>query len=153
VTEKSEQFTGGTVPDNGNCVEVCGDRLDSLPGAQKIGVGCLQMHDPRIPGVPGPEKSAVSELSSTTNCDSLPAQGQQICGQGSESLARRRYQEGVLELRGKMWSVRFREDMIQPDGSVGRRTIRVAVGSLKEFPNRRLARRRADEIVSRVNRL
>jgi len=56
-------------------------------------------------------------------------------------------------LRGDTWSVRFREDMIQPDGSFGRKTVRVAVGTLREFPTRKLARRRADEIVSRVNRL
>jgi len=58
-----------------------------------------------------------------------------------------------VELRDKTWSVRFREDMFQPDGSAGRRMGRVTVGTLRELPTRRLARRRADGIVPRVNRL
>ena len=67
-------------------------------------------------------------------------------------MARRRYQEGTLELRGNNWTVRYREDVLQPDGSVVRRMVRKFVGTKKEYPTRKLARRRADEIVSRVNR-
>ena len=58
-----------------------------------------------------------------------------------------------MELRDKTCSVRFREDMFQRDGSAGRRKGRVTVGTLKELPTHRLARRRADEIIPRVNRL
>jgi len=53
-----------------------------------------------------------------------------------------------VELRDKTSSVRFREDMFEPDGSAGRR-----MGTLKELSTRRLARRRADEMVPPVNRL
>lgn len=98
-------------------------------------------------------------ISNTSNCaplacDTLPPQDQYVGGQGKPSLARRRYQKGVLELRGNTWTVKFREDIIQPDGgSVKRVEVRRFVGTLDEFPTRKLARRRADEIVSRVNGL
>ncbi|HVB55221.1 MAG TPA: site-specific integrase [Candidatus Acidoferrales bacterium] len=86
--------------------------------------------------------------------DSFSPQGQCVGGQRKPSLARRRYQKGVLELRGNTWTVKFREDMIQPDGSAVKRVeVRRFVGTLDEFPTRKLARRRADEIVSRVNGL
>lgn len=58
-----------------------------------------------------------------------------------------------MELRGDTWTVRFREDVLMSDGSVGRKMVRAVVGTREEFPTRKLARRRADEIVSRVNRL
>jgi integrase len=74
-------------------------------------------------------------------------------GRKGEPLARRRYQEGTLELRGNVWTIRFREDMFQPDGPAKRIEIRRVVGTREEFPTRKLARRRADEIISRVNRL
>ena len=105
------------------------------------------------PGVPaGRGEWPGAGPSSASNCVTLPAQGQHVSGQRSESLARRRYQEGTLELRGNNWTVRYREDVLQPDGSVVRRMVRKFVGTKKEYPTRKLARRRADEIVSRVNR-
>ena len=85
--------------------------------------------------------------------DSLSRHEQCTDGRKGEPLARRRYQEGTLELRGNVWTIRFREDMFQPDGPVKRVEIRREVGTRKEFPTRKLARRRADEIISRVNRL
>jgi integrase len=86
---------------------------------------------------------------------SIASQGQHVSGlKGKFSpMARRRYQDGAVELRGNTWTVRFREDMIQPDGSTRRVEIRRVVGSREEFPTRPLARRRANEIVARVNRL
>lgn len=86
-------------------------------------------------------------------CATMCGQEQHVNGRKGVPLARRRYQEGVLELRGNTWTIRFREDMIQPDGSIRRVSVRKVVGSRKEFPTRKLARRRADEIVSRINRL
>ena len=90
------------------------------------------------------------DASTTTNCDSLPVQGKRVSGQRREYLARRRFQRGVLELRGENWTVRFREDMLQPDGLVRRVEVRRVVGTRAEL-TRPLARRRADEIVSHVN--
>jgi integrase len=79
-------------------------------------------------------------------------QGQHVNGQKDTTLARKRYQEGTLELHGNSWTIRFREDMLQADGTTKRVETRRAVGTRAEFPTRRLARRRADEIVSRINR-
>lgn len=54
-------------------------------------------------------------------------------------LARRRYQKGNLELRSNnVWTIRFREDMVQPDGSVRRVETRRVVGSRAEFPTKNL---------------
>ncbi|MGH9732010.1 MAG: tyrosine-type recombinase/integrase, partial [Candidatus Acidiferrales bacterium] len=95
-----------------------------------------------------------NRASKTDNRASLSPQGQYVGGQEGKPLARRRYQKGVLELRGDTWTVRFREDLIQPDdGSVKRVEVRAVVGGRAEFPTKKLARRRADEIVSRVNGL
>ncbi len=58
-----------------------------------------------------------------------------------------------MELRGNTWTVRFREDVLQPDGSTARKVVRTVVGTRQEYPTRKLARRRANEVVSRVNRL
>ena len=81
--------------------------------------------------------------------------GREQCvnGRKSEPLARRRYQQGVLELRGNTYTVRFREDVIQPDGRARRVETRRVVGSRAEFPTRKLARRRANEIVAHVNQI
>jgi integrase len=85
--------------------------------------------------------------------DTIRSQEQCVNGRKSEPLARRRYQQGVLELRGNTYTVRFREDVIQPDGRTRRVETRRVVGSRAEFPTRKLARRRADEIVAHVNHI
>lgn len=86
-------------------------------------------------------------------CDNLSRQEQCVSGRKSVPLARKRYQEGCLELRGEAWTVKYREDMVQPDGSVKRVEVRKVIGSHAEFPTRKLARRRADEIVAHVNQI
>jgi integrase len=93
----------------------------------------------------------MSEVEAT--CATLARREQCVNGRKGQPLARRRYQKGILELRGSVWTVRFREDFIQTDGSVKRVETRRVVGSREELPTRKLARRRADEIVSHVNRL
>ncbi len=70
------------------------------------------------------------------------------------SLARRRYQKGTLIQRGKrekVWVGRWLEDEIQPDGSVKRIHKSDVLGSLKDFPTKRLAQRELDGRVSVVN--
>src|SRR5271165_5049243 len=43
---------------------------------------------------------------------------------GKETMARRRYQEGCLFMRGcagrRVWVARWREDVLRPEGTVGR---------------------------------
>src|ERR1035437_2109424 len=70
------------------------------------------------------------------------------------SLARRRYQKGTLIQRGKrekVWVGRWLEDEIQPDGTIERIHKSEVLGSLKDFPTKRLAQRELDGRVSVVN--
>jgi integrase len=69
-------------------------------------------------------------------------------------LARRRYQKGTLFLRGKrekVWVGRWLEDELQPDGTVERVHKSEVLGTLKDFPPKRLAQRELDGRVSVVN--
>lgn len=69
-------------------------------------------------------------------------------------MARRRYQNGSLFLRGKrekVWVGRWLEDELRPDGTIERVHQSEVFGSLKDFPTKRLARRELDGRVSVVN--
>jgi integrase len=69
-------------------------------------------------------------------------------------MARKRFQKGRLLLRGKrtpQWIGRWREDVITPDGSVRRIEKSTILGTKAELPTRRLAARRLDESLARVN--
>src|ERR1700739_211203 len=74
--------------------------------------------------------------------------GQQTTGQiGGLQLARRRYQKGHLRLRGKrekVWIGRWLEDELQTDGTVVRRHKSDVLGTLKQFPTKRLAQQELD---------
>jgi integrase len=69
-------------------------------------------------------------------------------------MARRRYQTGTLQLRGKknVWVLRWREDIIGTDGATKRIGHATVLGTKAELPTEKLARRRADVLLSRVNR-
>jgi integrase len=67
-----------------------------------------------------------------------------------EKMARRRYQRGELILCGgkrkeKFWVGRWREDQIRIDGCTYRVRKREVIGTLKEYPTRRLAERALDQ--------
>lgn len=68
-------------------------------------------------------------------------------------MARKRYQTGSVFLRGKnpVWIGRYREDVIGPDGKVVRKRRSVVLGTRKEFPTKRLAERRLEQYLARVN--
>jgi integrase len=69
-------------------------------------------------------------------------------------MARRRFQKGRLLLRGKrtpQWIGRWREDVITPDGSVRRIEKSTILGTKAELPTRRLAARRLEVLLARVN--
>ena len=74
-------------------------------------------------------------------------------GQGDFSLARRRYQKGsvLFSESRQAWLGRYREDVIQPNGSIIRTRPQVVLGNKKDLPTRRLATRKLDEILSRIN--
>lgn len=65
-------------------------------------------------------------------------------------MARRRYQQGSIRQEGTRrpkWILIFREDVVQPDGTIARPQRKVELGTLEEIPTKRLARRRADEVL------
>ncbi|MGC2828321.1 MAG: site-specific integrase [Candidatus Acidiferrum sp.] len=68
-------------------------------------------------------------------------------------MARRRYQNGCVFLRGKnpVWVGRYREDVIGPDGHPVRVLKSIVLGTKRELPTKRLAERRMDTELSRVN--
>ena len=68
-------------------------------------------------------------------------------------MARKRYQTGSVFLRGKnsVWIGRYREDVIGSDGKVRRKRTSVVLGSRKEFPTKRLAERRMEQHLARIN--
>jgi integrase len=56
-----------------------------------------------------------------------------------EQIARRRYQTGCLFIRGKrrkVWVARWREDVIRPDGSLGRTMRSEVLALVSELPKR-----------------
>jgi len=94
------------------------------------------------------------DLNGNLEAITLRAQGQQNGGQGGIDLARRRFQTGTLQLRGKkkVWVLRWREDVIGSDGAIKRIGHTTVLGTKAELPTEKLARRRADILLARVNR-
>ncbi len=73
-------------------------------------------------------------------------------GNGKDSvMVRRRYQQGHLFKRGRRWVARFREMLIQPDGST--RTIQrsVVIADVREVPTRGEARRILDNRLKQLS--
>lgn len=68
-------------------------------------------------------------------------------------MARRRFQKGSIRRRGNRWTVRWREDVVLPDGTIHREQRTTVIGTIEEFPTRRLAEREAASFLARVNRL
>lgn len=66
------------------------------------------------------------------------------------SMARRRHQKGQVYLCGEMWYGRYREDVIQ-DGQVVRVRRNTPLGTKKEYPTKRLAERRMEQLLGRIN--
>ena len=68
-----------------------------------------------------------------------------------ERMARKRYQRGQLFLKGKrqkVWVARWREDIVRPDGRTHRTRRSEVLGTLKEYPTRRLAERALEQRLS-----
>jgi hypothetical protein len=58
---------------------------------------------------------------------------------GKESMARPRYQNGSLYVRGtrkKVWVARWREDVIREDGTMARTHRKVVLGAVNELSRR-----------------
>ncbi len=69
----------------------------------------------------------------------------------SERMSRKRYQRGQLFQKGKrkkVWVARWREDVIRADGSRHRLRRSEVLGTLKQYPTRRLAERALEQLLS-----
>src|SRR5437773_7252081 len=69
-----------------------------------------------------------------------------------DSMARRRYQKGQLWLDEKTWYGRWREDVIV-NGVRQRPRRHEIIGTLKDYPTKRLAQRALDEHIAHVNKI
>ena len=69
-------------------------------------------------------------------------------------MARRRYQQGCLFLRGnkrKVWVLRYREDVMLPSGQIARVNRSEVLGSLVDIPTRRNAQRLVESRLRPIN--
>lgn len=69
-------------------------------------------------------------------------------------MARRRYQQGCLFIRGKkrkVWVLRYREDVMLPDGQIARVNRSLVLGLLADIPNRRIAQRIVESQLRPIN--
>ena len=69
-------------------------------------------------------------------------------------MARRRFQTGQLYKKGrrrKVWIARWREDVLRPDGTIGRVRRGILLGSVAELPTRRDAQLKLDERLLPIN--
>ena len=75
-----------------------------------------------------------------------------VTGPTEEKLARRRFQKGQLLLLQQRWSMRFYEDVFE-NGERRRHRVQKFLGTLKEFPTKRLAMREMKAALDAVNSL
>lgn len=85
-------------------------------------------------------------------CASLPLRKGIEPSRASDSMARKRYQKGHVYLDGDKWKGRYREDLIAC-GEAVRIRREVILGSKRELPTKRLAERRMEVVLARVNGL
>lgn len=89
------------------------------------------------------------------NYATVPGRGQLSNERKAGStMARKRYQTGTLVKRGsreKRWFGQYREDFVDSTGQVHRQLRKVMLGTVRELPTRRLAQRRLDLVLSRIN--
>jgi integrase len=96
---------------------------------------------------------AAARLESLVEGAIIPPQGQCVDGRGG-TLARRRYQNGCLFIRGKrkkLWVGQWREDFVEPNGTVRRRLIKRVIGSVSDYPTQKLATRQLQSVLSKIN--
>jgi integrase len=100
-------------------------------------------------GAPHIEILPTASIAST-----LRGQATESAGLKGGSMARRRYQTGHVFIRGvreRVWVGRWREDEVQTDGSIRRIEKSQVLGPERELKTKRLAQRRLDLILARIN--
>jgi integrase len=86
----------------------------------------------------------------------IRGQGQWVNGPKEDSMARRRYQKGSLLPKGGtpangLWIGRWREDVIQADGTITRPYKWEVLGTIRDYPTRKLALRALEARLSTIN--
>jgi len=95
-------------------------------------------------------------MKATNSSARIPAEGQWVNGPKEVSMARRRYQKGSLVPKtgipkNGLWIGRWREDMIQSDGSIARPYKWEVLGTIHDYPTRKLALRAIEARLSTIN--
>ena len=106
-----------------------------------------------LPGGSFPQKNSSqgpNSLLTTRLTVTVCAEGKRIGGQGSNLLARKRYQRGTVFLRNGNWVGRWREDEIL-DGRVRRVRRAEVLATREEIPTKRLALRLLEARLAVVN--
>ncbi len=146
-----QQSVGGTLPQSGSRAGVSSDPWSSLFSALSLAgyalIGWLFTFN-----TSGGSPKVASPVRYIEVSDSISGRRQQVSGP-EVNLARRRYQKGSIRRRGNRWEVRWREDVLRADGTVRREQRTTLIGTVEQFPTRRLAEREATSFLARVNRL
>lgn len=145
------QFTGGALPATDSSGEVCQETAVWPVLESQHGVG-----DP-IAGelLSSGEQDSAIYVPSIEVSVSIPARGQLSSEpKGCSTMARKRYQKGTLVKKGKRerkWFGQYREDVVDGAGNIHRVLRKVLLGTVRELPTRKLAQRRFDLVLSRIN--
>ncbi len=99
-----------------------------------------------------PSPAAQNALAPPRQRSTLNLECSGISGQGA-FLGRRRLQRGSLSFNEQLqrWEGRWREDILQPDGTVSRKRKWAVLGTKTEFPTAKLAQRELDDRLEDVN--
>jgi Phage integrase, N-terminal SAM-like domain len=78
-----------------------------------------------------------------------------LAGHRGDLMARRRWQEGSVQLRrgvrNVVWVGRWREDVINADGTISRRCCKEVLGTQRELPTKKLAIRELAKRLAPIN--
>lgn len=148
--ENRAQFVGGTLPHAGCEVEICPDRLDTVPDVPKIALGRPETGDLVSLGVLGPERSPDSGRSYRNNCDTFHSVTRSAASTGGHFVLRRRFQRGALVKKSGRWYGVYREDVSQSDGTSRREQRWQSLGLVNE-QSERAAWKQFQPFLNRVN--
>jgi len=150
MTQTREQIAGGALLRSEKIGEVSAEYVENPSRAENSDSSSFSLVLEHLFVLLGMLCGLNLGASTTSNCATLPNQGQQIGGQRSNSLARRRYQKGTVFLRNEKWIGRWREDEIL-DGRVHRVRRAEVLATRKEIPTKRLALRFLENRLTVVN--
>jgi len=151
LTATTEQSVGGVLSSGEGPVEPCLEFVSILT-CVVVALASWLKSSAEYPVSTAQLPISTSCIEVSGQCATLPAQGQRVNGPGVK-MARRRYQKGSVRRRGKRWKFRWREDVVLADGTIKRELRSTDLGSVEEFPTKRLAQREAESLLARVNRL